>query len=70
MQPFSDVRKTFGRELNLGWRQLRHWAERVFAKQRITEIAIVTSTLTIIGLVLLYLARAIQRCTITGPLPY
>ena len=70
MQPISDVLKTVDRDLHLGWRQLRYWAERVFTKQRITEIAIVTSTLTIIGLVLLYLARAIQQHTITGPLPY
>lgn len=70
MQPISDVLKTVDQEIRLGWHQLRYWAERVFTKQRITEIAIVTSTLTIIGVVLLYLVRAMQHCMITGPLPY
>jgi len=70
MQPIGGVLKTIDCELHRGWRQLRYWAERVFTKQRITEITIVVSTLTIIGLVLLCLARAMQQGTITGPLPY
>jgi hypothetical protein len=70
MQPISGVLKTLDRELHLGWRQLRCWAERAFTKQRIAEVAIFTSTLTIIGVVLFYLIGAMQDRTIVRLFPY
>jgi hypothetical protein len=70
MQTISHVLRIVDRRSYLSRRRLRYWADRVFTRQKIAEIAIVASTLTIIGVVLLCLDRAIQDCTITGPLPY
>jgi hypothetical protein len=70
MQTPDGILTAVNDEIHLGWHRLRWWAERVFARQRIAEIAIITSTLTIIGVVLLCLIGAIQDRTITGPFPY
>ena len=70
MQTADGILTAVNNEIHLGRHRLRWWAERVFVRQRIAEIAIVTSTLTIIGVVLLCLIGAIQDRTIIGPFPY
>jgi len=70
MKPISGVLRIADRQISPGWHRLRYWAKRVLTKQRITETAIVTFTVTIIAVVLLHLIGALQDRTITGSLPF
>jgi len=70
MQPITDVLRIVDRQISLGWHRLRYRAERVFTRERITEIVVVTFTVTIIAVVLLQLIGALRDRTITGSFPY
>ena len=45
---------------------VKGWAKRIFTKERIVDAAISASTVTVVGVVLSVLYRAMQNQTITG----
>ena len=45
---------------------VRGWANRIFTKERIVDLAMCASTLTVVGMVLSTLYRAMQNQTIVG----
>ena len=45
---------------------VKGWAKRTFTKERIVDIAMCASTVTVIGIVLSTLYRAMQNPTIVG----
>jgi len=65
----NGVLKTAYSETNHGWLKARFWLQTVSTKQMIAEMAIVSATLAVIGVVLFFLVRAMQHCTISGPWP-
>ena len=45
---------------------VKEWAKRVFSKERIIDIAMCASTLTVVGMVLSVLYKAVQNQTVVG----
>jgi hypothetical protein len=45
---------------------VREWARRALTKERIVDVAISASTVTVVGMVLSVLYRAMQNQTIVG----
>ena len=50
-----------------GWQHIRSWVERSLEKQKIAEIALVISTLVILGVIFFSVHQALQNLTMTGP---
>jgi hypothetical protein len=70
MQVISDVLRTVDQEIQLGWQRSRDWADRVFTRERIADITMVVSTVTILAAVLFVLSRAVRHHTIERVSPY
>jgi hypothetical protein len=70
MQPSSGVLKTAYGEAHSGLHKPRYRLQRVSAEQMVATIAIVSSTLAIVGVVLFCLVRAMQDLRITGSFPF
>ena len=45
---------------------VKEWAKRTFTKERIVDVAMCASTVTVVGMVLSVLYRAMQNQTIVG----
>jgi|GEM_PF-930799 len=45
---------------------VKEWAKRTFTRERIVDVAMCASTLTVVGMVLSTLYRAMQNQTIVG----
>ena len=45
---------------------VKGWAKRTFTKERIVDVAVCASTVTVVGVVLSVLYRAIQNQTVVG----
>lgn len=48
------------------WKTVKAWAKATFAKQRIAELALCVSTVTVLGVVLFSLHRAMENYIILG----
>ena len=48
------------------WAVVKQWAKSTFTKGRVADIALSTSTMAVLGVVLFSLSQAVQNCTITG----
>ena len=70
MQAVGDVLRTVDQEIHLGWRHIRSWAEGVFTKERIANIALLSSIVAILAAVLFSLYRAVQSNTSVDISPY
>ena len=49
------------------WSAIKAWTRKTFTRERVAEIVLTISTLTILGLILSTLSRGIQNCTFTAP---
>ena len=45
---------------------VKEWAKRTFTKERIVDVAMCASTVTVVGMVLSVLYRAMQNQTVVG----
>jgi hypothetical protein len=45
---------------------VKGWAKRIFTKERIVDVAMCASTVTVVGMVLSTLYRAMQNQTLVG----
>jgi hypothetical protein len=70
MYAITDVLRTVDHEIHLGWKHVREWAESVFTKETIADVAVVVSTVTVLAVMLFALTRAVQNHTIEGISPY
>jgi hypothetical protein len=49
-----------------GWQHIRSWVTRSLEKEKIAEIALVISTLVILGVIFFSVRQALQNLTMTG----
>jgi len=70
MRAASEVLGDWIEEITADWEQIRSWAERVFTKERIADIALLLFTLALWAVLLFYLYRALLNRTIVGISPY
>ena len=66
----SEVLGHWIEEITADWEQIRSWAERVFTKESIADIALLLFTLTFWAVLVFYLYKALQNYTIVGISPY
>ena len=52
--------------LHADWNQLRTWGEKTLTKERLAEIALFASTVTVLGYVVWWAAKAAENYTILG----
>lgn len=45
---------------------VKDWAKATFTRERVTEVVVYTSTMTVLGVVLSTLYRAVQNNTVVG----
>jgi hypothetical protein len=48
------------------WKQLRSWKEKTMTKERLAEIFLLASTVTVLGYVVWFVAKAAENYTILG----
>ena len=48
------------------WETVKGWAKRTFTQERIVDAAMCASTVTVVGMVLSVLYRAMQNQTVVG----
>ena len=70
MQTIGHALRTVDHEIHLGWEHVREWAKSVFTKERIADVTVVVSTVTVLAVMLFALTRAVQNHTIEGISPY
>ena len=51
---------------HVDWNQLRTWKEKTLTKERVTEIALIASTATVLGYAVLWVSKAAEKYTILG----
>jgi hypothetical protein len=65
--------ETLGRraeQISLDWESARAWAFRTLTRERLAYLALGISTLSVTGLILLSLHRAVERSTLVSALPF
>jgi len=67
MQTIGGVLKGVDHEIHLRWRHLRSRIESVFPRDRMTEVVLLSFTLTLCALVLFGLQQAVQDFTMLKP---
>jgi hypothetical protein len=67
MQTVGGVLKGVDHEIHLRWRHLRSWIERVFTRDGMTELVLLSFTLALCALVLFGLQRSVQGFTMVNP---
>ncbi len=68
MQTMGGVIKSMDHEIHLRWQHIRSRAESLFTRERMTELAFLSLTLTLCTFLLFYLHKAVQTITIVVPL--
>jgi hypothetical protein len=58
-------RHVFG-GFHFDWKQLRNWKERTTTREKLAEIFLLASTVTVLGYVVWFVARAAENYTILG----
>jgi|GEM_PF-2608455 len=65
--------ETLGRwtgQIALDWERALAWAQRTLSQDRLIYFALGISTLSVTGLIVLFLHRAVERSTLVSTLPY
>ena len=57
-------------QISLDWEIARVWTLRTFTRERLTYLALGISTLSVTGLIILSLYRAVGRSTLVNTLPF
>ena len=52
------------------WETVKEWVKAVFTSERIADIVVCASTVTVLGMVLHTLHRASESCAIVGSPPF
>ena len=55
---------------HLALESAREWAKRTLTKERIADIVVCVSAVTVLGLILDSLHRAMETCTVVGTAPF
>ena len=51
---------------HVDWKQLRSWKEKVTTNEKLAEIFLLASTVTVLGYVVWFVAKAAENYTILG----
>jgi len=51
---------------HVDWKQLRSWKDKVVTNEKLAEIFLLASTVTVLGYVVWFVAKAAQNYTILG----
>ncbi len=70
MQTGSETIGRWIEQISLDWESARAWALRTLTRERLTYLALGISTLSVTGLIVLSLHRALERSTLVSALPY
>ena len=65
----TDGQTIRGNELvipHVNLESVKDWAKATFTRERVTEVVVYTSTMTVLGVVLSTLYRAVQNNTVVG----
>ena len=57
-------------QISLDWEIARVWTLRTFTRERLTYLALGISTLSVTGLIVLFLHRALEQSALVSALPY
>lgn len=66
MQANTGAHRHVFEGFHVDWNQLRTWREKTMTKERFAEIALLASTVTVLGYVLWWAAKAAENYTILG----
>lgn len=70
MRTHSETLGRRAEQISLDWENARAWAFRTLTLERLAYLALGISTLSVTGLILLSLHRAVERSTLVSALPF
>lgn len=70
MRANGQVLRHWAEGVSTDWEQIRSWAKRILTRKRVADIALLSTTVAILAVILFSLYKAIQNHTITGISPY
>ena len=70
MQTGSDTLGRWTEQISLDWERFRAWALKTLTRERLAYLALGISTLSVTGLIVLFLHRAVERSILASALPF
>ena len=70
MQTGSETLGRWTEQISLDWERARAWALRTLTRERLAYLALGVSTLSVTGLIVLSLHRALEHSTLVSALPF
>ena len=70
MQTGSETLGRWTEQISLDWERARAWARKTLTQERLAYLALGVSTLSVTGLTVLFLHRALERSTLVSALPF
>ena len=70
MQTGSETLGRWTEQMSLDGERARAWTLKTLTRERLAYLALGISTLSVTGLIVLFLHRALERSTLVSALPY
>ena len=64
MRANTEILRHWAEEISTDWEQLRSWSERAFTKEKIAEMSVLLSTLTLWAVLLFLLYKQVHNYTV------